>query len=156
MKGLMRAIAVAAVAAWCCAAPLAGQASADASHSPSTPIDHLIVIVGENHTFDNLFGAYQPIAGQKTLNLLSEGIIKADGSPGPNWIRAQQWQAKEGDKYSIAPKLTEPFSTLPMDLSRLPTTQHINSPTPVIPLIVSFRCGSSSTKAVTIYLPGLE
>ncbi|HUN57094.1 MAG TPA: alkaline phosphatase family protein [Candidatus Binataceae bacterium] len=76
-------------------------------------MDHLVVIVGENHTFDNLFGAYQPIAGQKTLNLLSEGIIKADGSPGPNWIRAQQWQAKEGDKYSIAPKLTEPFSTLP-------------------------------------------
>ena len=25
-----------------------------------TPIEHLIVIVGENHTFDNLYGAYQP------------------------------------------------------------------------------------------------
>ena len=26
----------------------------------TTPIRHLIVIVGENHTFDNLFGVYQP------------------------------------------------------------------------------------------------
>ena len=40
-----------------------------------TPIDHLIVIIGENHTFDNLFGGYKPTKGQKIWNLLSEGII---------------------------------------------------------------------------------
>jgi len=26
----------------------------------TTPIEHLIVIVGENHTFDNVYGTYQP------------------------------------------------------------------------------------------------
>ncbi|MDA3877135.1 MAG: hypothetical protein PF483_08600, partial [Halothiobacillus sp.] len=38
-----------------------------------TPIKHVIVIIGENHTFDNLFGAYQPHHGQTIDNLLSEG-----------------------------------------------------------------------------------
>ena len=27
--------------------------------SPKTPIEHVIIIVGENHTFDNLFGTLQ-------------------------------------------------------------------------------------------------
>ena len=51
-----------------------------------TPIEHVIVIIGENHTFDNLFGAYQPRHGQTIHNLLSEGIINADGTPGPNFF----------------------------------------------------------------------
>jgi phospholipase C len=29
-----------------------------------TPIEHVIVIVGENHTFDNTFGGYVPSNGQ--------------------------------------------------------------------------------------------
>ena len=48
----------------------------------TTPIEHVIVIIGENHTFDNLFGAYRPAPGQTISNLLSKGIIKADGTPG--------------------------------------------------------------------------
>ena len=78
------------------------RAAADSSHAPTTPIRHLIVIVGENHSFDNLFGAYQPIGGQTVSNLLSKGIINADGRPGPNFSKAQQWQASVTDKYSIA------------------------------------------------------
>lgn len=27
---------------------------------PTTPIKHVIIIVGENHTFDNLYGTYRP------------------------------------------------------------------------------------------------
>ena len=37
----------------------------------SSPIEHVIVIVGENHTFDNIFGGYIPRPGQTVLNLLS-------------------------------------------------------------------------------------
>ena len=54
----------------------------------TTPIEHVIVIIGENHTFDNLFGAYRPAPGQTIANLLSKGIIKADGTPGPHFNRA--------------------------------------------------------------------
>jgi phospholipase C len=51
--------------------------------NPTTPIKHVIVIIGENRTFDHLFATYQPVkAGETVLNLLSEGIVKADGTPG--------------------------------------------------------------------------
>ncbi|MEX3894179.1 MULTISPECIES: alkaline phosphatase family protein [Paraburkholderia] len=54
-----------------------------------TPIKHVIVIVGENRTFDHVFGTYQPAHGQSVWNLLSQGIVNADGSPGPNFKKAQ-------------------------------------------------------------------
>ena len=53
-----------------------------AAAAPATPIQHVIIVVGENHTFDNLFGTYQPKPGQKIMNLLSQGIVYSDGSPG--------------------------------------------------------------------------
>ena len=34
------------------------------SDNTATPIKHVIVIIGENHTFDNIFGAFQPQNGQ--------------------------------------------------------------------------------------------
>ena len=46
-----------------------------------TPIKHVIVIVGENRSFDHLFATYKPKAGETVNNLLSEKIIKADGTP---------------------------------------------------------------------------
>ncbi len=39
--------------------PLADSARADDKHT-STPIKHVIIIVGENRTFDHLFATYQP------------------------------------------------------------------------------------------------
>ncbi len=56
--------------------------TAHADPATHTPIKHVIIIVGENRTFDNLFGGYQPVAGQSVDNLLSRGIVKADGTPG--------------------------------------------------------------------------
>jgi len=32
-----------------------------AADAPRSPIRHVIVIVGENHSFDNMFGVYRPI-----------------------------------------------------------------------------------------------
>jgi phospholipase C len=58
---------------------------------PATPIQHVIVVVGENVTFDTLYGAYQPSKkGQSIKNLLSQGIINVDGTPGPNYSKALQ------------------------------------------------------------------
>src|SRR5690349_10714091 len=83
-----------------------------AAEGPRSPIRHVLVIVGENHSFDNLFGAYRPARGQTVLNLLSEGIINQDGTPGPHFSQAEQWQATDQDKYSIAPMRTHPFAHL--------------------------------------------
>lgn len=93
--------------------PSVGLAASKASRLPATPIRHLIVIVGENRSFDHVFGGYRPSSGQAVLNLLSEGVINADGTPGPNFAKAQQWQATDSDKYSIAPRRTQPFRSLP-------------------------------------------
>src|SRR5215831_4834950 len=64
-----------------------GRADADTA----TPIKHVIVIIGENRTFDNIFATYVPKHGTVS-NLLSKGIVRADGSPGPNAALATQFQ----------------------------------------------------------------
>ena len=65
---------------------LGAPASADTPPA-TTPIQHLIVVVGENLSFDNLFGIYEPRPGTAVHNLLSEEIANRDGSPGPNHRR---------------------------------------------------------------------
>src|SRR5580698_7124400 len=55
-----------------------------------TPIQHVIVIIGENRSFDHVYATYQPKSGQKVWNLLSEGIVNKNGSPGPNFYKAEQ------------------------------------------------------------------
>jgi len=87
--------------------------AADAQPPTTTPIKHVIVVIGENHTFDNLFGGYKPPQGQKVHNLLSQGIINADGSPGPNFHKAVQQQAGNTSVYRIDPLATGPYATLP-------------------------------------------
>jgi len=72
--------------------------SADAIKT-ATPIKHVIIIVGENRSFDHLFATYVPTRkSEKVLNLLSEGIISADGSPGPNFAKAQQFKITSAPK----------------------------------------------------------
>ena len=83
-----------------------------ASGTTTTPIQHVVVIVGENQTFDGLFGTYQAPSGQTVKNLLSEGIVNADGSPGPNFALAQQNQANGGSAYTLNPSRTGSYASL--------------------------------------------
>ena len=58
----------------------------DAATIPTaTPIKHVIVVVGENRSFDHLFATYQPVSSDSVNNLLSEGIVNSDGSRGPHY-----------------------------------------------------------------------
>jgi len=88
-------------------------APAVAAGATSTPIEHLIVVVGENISFDNLFATYEPPAGQSVSNLLAKGIVKADGSPGPNFALALQRTAEAKDRYAVTPRITGAFASLP-------------------------------------------
>src|ERR1700741_4029262 len=58
-----------------------------------TPIKHVIVLIGENRTFDHVFATYVPKSHDSVSNLLSKKIIKADGSPDVNFSQAAQFQA---------------------------------------------------------------
>ena len=77
-----------------------------------TPIKHVIIIIGENRTFDNVFATYQPKSGETVWNLLSEGIVKPDGTPGANYSKAMQSSGSGYGAYKLDPPKT-PYVTLP-------------------------------------------
>src|SRR5271163_1127813 len=91
--------------------PLAStaQAQTDNDSKTTSPIKHVIVIIGENRSFDHVFATYVPKGNQMVWNLLSEGIIKGDGTPGPNFAKAHQRAAvdlgekKGGDPFLLSP-----------------------------------------------------
>jgi phospholipase C len=100
----------------------------DRSNSTRTPIKHVILIIGENRTFDHVFATYYPPQGQTVKNLLSERIIRASGDPGPNAKAATQWQAADTTTYSISPSKTEAFNELPaMNTDGAPQAPHFPS-----------------------------
>ena len=68
----------------------------------ATPIKHVIIIVGENRSFDHLFATYVPKSEEGIRNLLSEEIVTAAGMPGPLFSKAYQYQitaAPNGGKF---------------------------------------------------------
>jgi phospholipase C len=85
--------------------PLAGSLLAQEEEHTRTPIKHVIVLIGENRTFDHLFATYVPNGKDSVSNLLSKGIINADGTPGKHFAKAAQFQA-------VAPFKTKYFISL--------------------------------------------
>ena len=106
-------IAGLALTALAATGPAAAATGTGDSAPTTTPIKHVIVIIGENHTFDNVFATYQPPAGQSIWNLRSEGIVTANGTPGPNFSQATQLTASNTKTYTVTPKITGTYKTLP-------------------------------------------
>ena len=77
--------------------------------STATPIKHVLIIIGENRSFDHLYATYVPKnRDERMLNLLSEGIVNADGTPGPNFADGHQYRitsAPNGGKFFISANL---------------------------------------------------
>src|SRR5271169_4328190 len=114
-------------------APVAAAAAAGESNSndgnTTTPIKHVIVIIGENRSFDHLFATYKPVNKRESvLNLLSEGIVKANGKPGPNYSAATQYQASDTTVYQLNPSKTTAYTTLPAP--RAPSGGFLNGDAP--------------------------
>lgn len=84
------------------------------SEPTATPIKHVIIIIGENHSFDNMFAGFVPSRNQFVWNLLSEKIINPDGSPGVNVLSGLQKEASDLQQYQIAPKIIGSLQTLPV------------------------------------------
>src|SRR6201985_1023701 len=92
------------------AAPLSNsQPSRD--DDTASPIKHVIVIIGENRSFDHVFATYVPKKkGQTVDNLLSQGAIKLDANnnavPGPNFEKVHQLAAQDNgssDAFLLSP-----------------------------------------------------
>jgi phospholipase C len=131
-------------------------ASAAASNDPhtSTPIKHVIVIIGENRSFDHVFATYVPQGGDTVDNLLSRGIVRLDPNknavPGPDFSSAQQLAATDQgtrDTFLLnPPKEQFPSNQLPAPLVNGPTVSYIPnqcaSGTPIA------QCAASLTLAM--------
>jgi phospholipase C len=98
-------------------APAAAQSNTNDPNTRSL-IKHVIVIIGENRTFDHVFATYKPKPGESVDNLLSKHIIKEDGTPGPNFSFAVQDTAVDthADKYQVSPMDKSLYATLPPPL----------------------------------------
>jgi phospholipase C len=94
-------------------------AAADHSRQTKTPIQHVIVIIGENRTFDHVFATYKPKRGESVDNLLSKGIVNENGTPGPNFSLAAQSSAIDDhdDGFRMSPSHNTPYATLPPALA---------------------------------------
>jgi phospholipase C len=61
----------------------------------ATPIKHVIILIGENWSFDSIFATYKPNRGQFVNNLLARGVIDERGMPGPNFFASMQSQINQ-------------------------------------------------------------
>jgi hypothetical protein len=121
-----RALGGASVVALICCGLASASQSADVDQTAdhqrtATPIKHVIVLIGENHSFDNIYATFVPHSGDKVKNLLSQGIVNADGSPGPHFDLAKQFKqvpvnGKFRQTYFIGLNANEktPYNTLPV------------------------------------------
>src|SRR5215831_9968672 len=78
-----------------CSISFSAPASADsdgdsASRKTASPIKHVIVLIGENRSFDNVYGTYDPRPGQSVSNLRTSKIVREDGSLGSRASLAAQ------------------------------------------------------------------
>jgi phospholipase C len=105
------------------AGPFAGSLQAQEEPKTKRPIKHVIVIVGENRSFDHIFATYKPKHGQTIDNLLSKHIITETGEPGTNYALALQYSADVtgSAEFELSPGSKTPYTKLPAPLNGGPT-----------------------------------
>ncbi len=123
LHGLRVAMVAVSVFQFSLGGPLAGSLEAHETEHTRSPIKHVIIIVGENRSFDHLFATYKPKQGESVDNLLSKGIVNEDGTPGPNYSLAAQFaaDATDSNEFQLSPKKKSLYSKLPAPLNGGPT-----------------------------------
>jgi phospholipase C len=119
-------------------APVNVTAQAHTSATAITPIQHVIVIIGENRSFDHVYATYKPKSGQTVSNLLTKGIINANGKPGPNAALAAQSSAVDRTTFSINPSQKQVYPNIPAPGTQFaPTVASDATPAPFQTLAVA-------------------
>src|SRR5271168_4614257 len=123
MDGVRVGLTAVALLQFSVGAPIVNAQTPDSDNRTTSPIKHVIVIIGENRSFDHVFATYEPKHGETVDNLLSKGIVKLDSKlnaiPGPHFDKAQQLAATDAvpDTFLLSPPKTEfPGNILPSPL----------------------------------------
>src|ERR1700745_142611 len=89
----LTAVGVPSIALLSCGLAPAEDHDADDAHQlrTATPIKHVIILIGENWSFDSIYATYKPKGRQSVANLLSKGIVREDGTPVPTFNRSMQF-----------------------------------------------------------------
>jgi phospholipase C len=123
MRGFRLGVSALALGQMIAAPALAAAPLGTNDNKTVSPIKHVIIIMGENRSFDHVFATYQPPMGQTVNNLLSSGIIKLDANknaiPGPNFAKAHQVAATDTAPNTFLlspPKQNFPNDVLPAPL----------------------------------------
>ncbi len=132
----------------------------DQSGNTKTPIKHVIVIIGENRSFDHVFATYVPKNGETVNNLLSEGIVQLDANKnavrGPNFEKAHQLFAVDADTFLLAPpKALFPKDQLPAPLTGGPSGANGyfsgSNPCGTSPALTPVECAQESETGLPSY-----
>ena len=136
--------------------PQSAYAQTAVAPATTTPIKHVIVIIGENRTFDHVYATYKPKDGETVSNLLSKGIVKANGKPGPNYSLSAQFSALDntasGGTFSNSPQSKSIYSTLPPALAGGPEKPTVAGPAPFTTLKVAKLADTGLAKAYEQFL----
>jgi len=121
--------------------PQSAYAQTAAVPATTTTIKHVIVIIGENRTLDHVYATYSPKEGETVSNLLSKGIIRTNGKPGPNYSLSAQFSALDntasGGVFSNSPQSKSIYSTLPPALAGGPQAPSVTGPPPFTTLKIA-------------------
>src|SRR5262245_22651270 len=139
---LCASVSIVAMFGWAASAHADDDAKRRAA-TPRTPIKHVITIIGENRSFDHVFGLYRPRRGETIWNLLSQRILNEDGTPGPRFARAAQSQVAPQSSYFVGVNAAAkiPYVMLPPPgLAGTPTAPSTTAPPfPSVAFIAPFE-----------------
>jgi phospholipase C len=137
-------------------ANLGAPAPAVAQEHPTTaitPIQHVIVIIGENRTFDHVYGTLKPKKGQTVSNLLSRGIVTTSGTPGINYGLSAQYSAVDSGVFAISPGSKFAYSNIPApETAGAPTAASDSDPAPFVTLSLAVLAEPDLAPAYNKYL----
>jgi phospholipase C len=111
--------------------------AAQTAPSPISPIKHVIVIIGENRSFDHVYATYKPKHGQTVSNLLSREIIEADGTEGPNYDISAQYSAVDTSVYQLSPLGKAVYGDIPAPEAGGATAPSDTNPAPFVTLALA-------------------
>ena len=90
---------------------LVGPPSLAAQTAPAatTPIQHVIIIIGENRSFDHVYATYKPKHGQKSFQSALPRHRQCRRNARTEYLESAQYSAVDTTEFDLAAQTARPF-----------------------------------------------